>query len=826
MLFQELAYTARTLWRSPVFSATVIVTIALAIGANTAIFSVMNAVLARPLPYKDPDRLVLGYGDMRRRNVADLPLSNADYFDFRNGTKGSFEDVAAVLTGKQLLPLEDGSPEQVRWASVTPNFLHMMGGHIVAGRDFSESDGQPPPQAADGAGANAPAPRVPTFVILSYEYWQRRYGGSTAVLGTSLGRGDPGEAQIVGVLAPKFELLFPPSQGVERFPDVWYAARLAYDNAQRKQFAYRPVGRLKEGASLANAQREAEGVASELRRNFPIWNTSDYHIRLEPMQQYLVAQVQPAILAMMGAVTFLLLIGCANVANLLLVRVSLRERELAVRTALGGSRWRLVRQMLAESLLLAGVGTVLGLGLAWLGIHELRLIAPANLPRLDSIGFNGEVLAFTVLAGLATALVFGMAPAWRASRPDVMHVLRASGRVSGLGGGRILRNGIVVAEVALSFVLLIGSGLMLRSFLALQRIDPGYDAHGLLTFNLFGLPGKTPAENAAAMRQVKEALGSIPGVESVTAASPFPLADTFFPIRWGTEEALTDSSKFKAVDNQFVLPGYFETMRTPLLSGRTFTEADNTPERNLVVVDQFLAAKAFPNEPAVGKRILIRIRTPEPEWVEIIGVVAHQRDSSLAEAGREQIYFTDGLVGHGAAGRWAVRTSGDPAKLAGAVRVAIAKLGGQMLIVELQPMDKWVEGAQAATRFSFLLIGIFAVIAVLLAGVGLYGVLSTAVRQRTAEIGVRMALGAVPGSIFNLVVGQGLRLSAIGIAIGLVAAFLFTRLMTSMLVGVKATDPLTFVAVAVMFFVVASAASWIPARRAATLHPTEALRDE
>jgi predicted lysophospholipase L1 biosynthesis ABC-type transport system permease subunit len=245
-----------------------------------------------------------------------------------------------------------------------------------------------------------------------------------------------------------------------------------------------------------------------------------------------------------------------------------------------------------------------------------------------------------------------------------------------------------------------------------------------------------------------------------------------------------------------------------------------------VVVDQFLAAKAFPNEPAVGKRILIRIRTPEPEWVEIIGVVAHQRDSSLAEAGREQIYFTDGLVGHGAAGRWAVRTSGDPAKLAGAVRVAIAKLGGQMLIVELQPMDKWVEGAQAATRFSFLLIGIFAVIAVLLAGVGLYGVLSTAVRQRTAEIGVRMALGAVPGSIFNLVVGQGLRLSAIGIAIGLVAAFLFTRLMTSMLVGVKATDPLTFVAVAVMFFVVASAASWIPARRAATLHPTEALRDE
>jgi len=380
--------------------------------------------------------------------------------------------------------------------------------------------------------------------------------------------------------------------------------------------------------------------------------------------------------------------------------------------------------------------------------------------------------------------------------------------------------------VALSFVLLIGSGLMLRSFLALQRIDPGYEAHGLLTFSLFGLPGKAPAENEAAMRQVKDALASVAGVESVTAASPFPLADTFFPIRWGTAEALTDSSKFKAVDNLFVLPGYFETMHTPLLAGRTFTEADNAPNRNQVVVDQFLAAKAFPGESAIGKRILIRVRTPEPEWVEIIGVVAHQRDSSLAEAGREQIYFTDGFVGHGAAQRWAVRTTGDPAELAGSVRAAIARLGGQLLIVELEPMDQWVERAQAATRFSFLLIGIFAVIAALLAGVGLYGVLSTAVRQRTAEIGVRMALGAVPGSIFNLVVGQGLTLSAVGIVIGLVVAFLLTRLITSMLVGVKATDPMTFLAVAMLFFAVASAASWIPARRAAALDPTEALRDE
>ena len=630
------------------------------------------------------------------------------------------------------------------------------------------------------------------------------------------------------MLAPGFELFFPPNMNVDASPDIWVANRLNYDAAQRLNVSLQPVGKLKPGASLSQAQSEVDAVAAGERQAVPILQTAGYSIRLEPMKGYLVTEVRPAILALMGAVVFLLLIACSNVANLLLVRASLRERELAVRTALGGSRRRLVRQMLAEALLLAGFGTVVGVGLAWAGIRELLAIAPANLPRLDSITLNPMVVVFAALAGLLSTALFGTAPALRASRPDVMNVLRSSARTGGLSGGGLLRSVVVVAEVALCFVLLIGSGLMIRSFLALERIDPGYDPRGLLTFTVLGgFQGRPqPEQREALMRELRDRLRELPGVESVGSSAPFPLAGGFAPIRWGLEPALADPSKFQAADLQIVTPGYFETLRTPLLWGRTFTDADNPPEGKVVIVDHALAAKAFPNESAVGKRILVRANTPQPEWVEIIGVVAHQRDTSLAESGREQVYLADGYFGHGAAQIWALRTSGNPASLAGPVRATIAQLDPRLLITEMQPMQDLVEKSEAPTRFSLLLIGIFAVIAALLAAVGLYGVLSTVVRQRTAEIGVRMALGAVPGNIFKLVVGQGLRLSAAGVVIGLVAALAATRVMASMLVNIKATDPATYVLMAALFFVIAVLASWLPARRAAALHPSVALREE
>ena len=829
MSLKDFVYAGRMLRKAPVFAVTAVATIALGIGASTAIFSVANAVLLRPLPYRDADRLVVAAADMKKRDVKDFPFSNADYFDLRDGAQRSFEEFGAVRTNRAVLPRDDGTPEQVMFAGVTTNFFQLMGAGIVAGRYFEAADGEPqpapPPASAQGA-APTPPPRLPTIAILSYEYWQRRYGGNRAILGHGL-LGAKGGPRVVGILAPGFELLFPPSSNVDRLPDIWTALRLPYDNANRNNVSLHVVARLKPGISLDRAQSEANVVAAELRRKSPIHETSGFAIRLEPMHSFLVADVQPAILALMGAVLFLLLIACANVANLLLVRTSLRQRELAVRTALGGSRWRLIRQVLAEAAMLAGLGAILGLALAWAGIHELLAIAPANLPRLETIGIDPRVLAFTTVAALAAAALFGIAPALRASRPDVMHVLRASGRTSGLGGGALFRNIVVIAEVALSFILLIGSGLMVRTFIALQSIDLGYDAHHLLAVLMLGGPrGTTPQQRAASTRQLRDHLRSLPGVEAVTAAFPFPLTGAFSPIRWGKEEALADSTKFQAVDFQIVLPGYFEAMHTPLISGRTFTDDDNAPERKVVIVDQFLAAKAFPHEPAVGKRILTRINTPEPEWVEIIGVVGHQRQTSVADPGREQIYFTDGFLGSGAVGWWAIRAAGDPAGYVDAIRADLRKFDPQLLLQEVHPMEALVTRAQASTRFSLLLIGVFAIIAALLAGVGLYGVLSTVVRQRTAEIGVRMAVGAGPRSIFNLVVGHGLRLSAAGIGLGVLGALALTRVISSMLVDVRSSDPVTYSAMALVFLIIAFVGSWLPARRAAGLDPTVALRDE
>jgi putative ABC transport system permease protein len=723
---------------------------------------------------------------------------------------------------------DDGIPEQVHMGFVTTNYFQLVGARITFGRDFSDADGQPqPPPPAPGTQSATPLQRLPIMAIISYEYFQRRFGSNPGVLGQSLNKGKLFSPQIVGVLAPHFQIYFPPSADLEAAPDIWVANRLGYDAAQRNTVSMRVIGRLKPGVTIERAQSVADRVAAEGRKNFLIMNTAGYAIRIVPMRQHLVSEVRPAILALMGSVIFLLLIACANVANLLLVRASLRERELAIRSAIGASWWDLARQILSEALLLAAIGAVAGLGIAWLGIHELLAIAPVHLPRFDTIRIDSTVLIFTMVSSLFAVATFGLAPSWRAARPDVMIVLRGTSRNEGLATGGLSRKIVVGLEVALAYVLLIGSGLMFRSFLELQRIDPGFNPHGLLTFQVQSDRFfQKPEERAVAIRQLEDRLRAIPGVQSVTAANPFPLTGGFSPIRWGTEEALADASKFKAVDPIIVLPGYFETMRTPLLEGRTFTDDDNQPGRNYVVVDKILADRAYLNQSAVGKRILIRIQTPEPVWVEIIGVVAHERGVSLSEPGREQVYLPDAYIGSGATDHWALRVGTDPSKYVNDVRAAIKAFDSHLLITDMQPMGAVMEKAQASTRFSLLLIGTFAVIAALLAGVGLYGVLATVVRQRTAEIGVRMTLGAQPGNIFQLVVGQGLRLTAIGIVAGLIAAFILTRGMTTMLVGVKAADPATYSTMAVLFFIIAAMASWLPAWRASSLDPTAALREE
>jgi putative ABC transport system permease protein len=817
---RDLAFSFRSLRKSPAFALTAIFTIALGIGASTAIFSVVNAVLLRPLPYSDPERLALVWEELRARHLPDFPFSPPNFNDMRKaGTL--FDGFAALNTFRTSYADENAQAQQIKGARVTGNFFRLLGLPIELGRDFIDSDEIAPPQPPPGA---PPNPGPPAIAILSHEFWQRHYGGDRSVIGRSVDFGF-GKAQIVGVAAPGAEILFPPSAGIEAHPDVFAALRLDFVNSDRNNVFLRVIARLKPGVTFAQASGQLDTVAADLRRRFPVIATANTAITLEPMQQRLVAKVRPALVAFMGAVIFLLLIACANVANLLLVRMAARDRELAVRAALGGSRWSLIRQMLTESALIAAAGVGLGLLLARLGIDWLIALAPKSLPRVDVVALDPLVLWFALLAAVGAAATFGVVPALRASRPDLAHALRSGGRTAGLGGGALLRNGVVTAEVALSFVLLIGSGLMLRSFWALERQDPGFDPHGKLTFFL-PVFGRNAAQNAAQIRDLRDRFRKLPGVASVTAAFPFPLDGGVANGKYGREDAVIDQSRFRQANTFFVLPGYFETMGTRIVEGRGFTESDNTPNSKEIIIDQLLAANAYPHESAVGKRLYIRIRTPVPEWVTVVGVVAHERHESLSEEGREEMFATDGFVGHGAVSRWAVATTGDPMRLAPLVREEIAKVDKRLAVDDIVPMTDMVEQAAAQTRFALILIALFAGIAATLAAVGLYGVISSAVRQRTAEMGVRMAVGAAPFSLFRLVVSYGMKLSLAGIAIGILAALALTRAIQSMLIGVTATDPATYCAMAVGFLLVTIAACWVPARRAAGLDPVRALRDE
>jgi predicted permease len=827
----DLAYAARTFRKKPGFALTAIATLALGIGSTAAIFSVTNAVLLRPLPYREPDRLVHVWHDLRNRNVTRFPWAPADFHDLRTQAT-TFDEVACLTTGRQVIvnPERSGDAEQVRVGNATPNLFRLLGARVVYGSDFTEADGMPPPPqppaAPDAQTPQAPTtPPPPPRVLFSYEFWQRRFGGRPATVGTVVSIGER-SFDLVGVLEPGFELLFPPGVNIERAPDIWFPMRVNFAAGSRVNVGPRVIGRLKAGVSFEQAQQDVENIAADLRSQFPIKQTAGYHLRIEPMHQDLVADVRETILALMGAVGFVMLIACANVANLLLVRAAARERELAVRAALGGSRLRLIRQLLAESVLLAIVAAIVGVGLALFGIDLLLRLGPDNLPRINRVNVDPTVIAFTAAASLVSAVVFGLVPALRASRPDVMDLLRRAGRTTNLSTGTWLRNGVVVLEVALAFVLLVGSGLMIRSFVALQRAQPGYDPNGVLTFLIPNLPLPADTARQAFVRDLKARLAALPGVQSVTAASPLPLEARENLARYGTEEALSDPTKFGQATTHYVLPGYFETMRTRVVEGRTFTEDDNKPEPRVTIIDRVMAAKLFPGQSAVGRTVLSRMRTAEPERFQIIGVVEHQRHASLARDGREALFVPDGYGGYGAANRWAVRTSGDPMALAGAARAAVAAINPRAGVIDVQPMLSFVDRAQAQTKFALVLIGIFAAIALILAAVGLYSVLSTTVRQRTAEIGVRMAFGAEHRSIFRMMVLQGLKLSTAGLACGVAAALLLTGLIRTMLVGVEPTDPATFGAMMAGFLVIAAVACGVPAVRAAYLDPMVALRNE
>jgi putative ABC transport system permease protein len=832
MFLRDVAFAVRTLRKNPAFTLTAILTLALGIGATTAIFSVVNTVLLRPLPYEHPERLTIIWGELRTRQVYDWQFAPGDIKDLMDEAT-LFDGIAALNTGAAPLIVEGAPPQEIQIAAATANVFSVLGVTIARGRGFTDDDARPqprPPQQPDGVvggpqaqQAGPPPQRLPQIAVLSDGFWRRQFGGDPSIIGKDIQLGF-GPVQVVGILAPGVELLFPPAAGVERVPDVWMAMRIDFAaDVARNNVCCLVVGRMKPTTSLAAAQQQVNRIAADLRARFPTKQSVDLHFRVESMKEDVIASVKPTIRALMGAVMFVLLIACANVANLLLVRVSGRDRELAVRAALGGSQWALTRQLLAESLVLAGAGGLLGVGVAYFGVGLLLALAPPDLPRIESVSMDPTVLAFALAACLLSALVFGLAPALRASRPNLADALRAGGRGATGGHGTLLRRSVVMAEVALSFVLLVGAGLMIRSAVALQRVDPGFRAEGLLTFRLGNLRIRSEAEAIAKTAVIRERLSAVPGVRAVTAAAVLPLENLPFSGRWGTDAAIGDPTKFRQGQFHVVMPGYFEALGGRLIAGRTFTAADDVPSAKTIVIDDRVAAMAFPNESAVGKRLLARISTPEPESFEVIGVVAHLRHTALVGDEKESIYFSSGAQNNNA-GAWIIRTDGDPAALAGPVRAALTQLDPQILITNVQPLTDYIDRAMAPTRFALALIATFAGLAATLAAIGLYGVLSSLVRQRVPEIGVRMAFGAQPSGIFRMVVGEGLRLSAIGVGVGLVAALLLTRAMTRLLIGVAPTDPATFVTMVVVFFAIAALASWLPARRAAGVQPNEALR--
>lgn len=801
---QDLAYTARILKNAPTYSVIVILTIALGTGATTAIFSVVNAVLLRPLPHKDSNRLVL----------SDYPISNADFFDLRDGSKSAFDDLAALMVFRAIAPHEDGSAERIGKGQVTTNFFRMLGAHVVVGRDFNEPDGvsngPPPPPFPPAEGSVA---------ILSYDYFQRRYGADRNIIGRRLLANTGSGPEIVGVLSPDFKVVLPTDVTSERSVDVWIPNDRGYDEEHRGDLMLYVVGRLKPEITVTQAQSQVDRITE-------MWGHDGPKVRFFSWRKLLVNEVRPALLTLMAAVVLLFLVACANTGNLMLVRTFSREREFAIRTALGARRGRLTRQMLTEALLLCSLGTFLGIVLASVGIHTLIEAAPSNLPRMDSTSVDWRVILFSGFCGIFGSALVGMLPSSYFARSRLMQTLRSSGRSRQLSATGFVRSGVVIAEIAVAFVLLLGSGLMFRSFVQLLHVSPGYDPQGLLTFLTIGNAKDVPDEQRISfLRNLEDRLRSIPGVQSVGGATGLPLHVVGPPdgIQWSAEQIPADPNR--RVDLETVLPGYFEALHSRVLEGRTFSEADNANGQGLAVIDQSLARNAFPNQSAVDRRICVYI--PDPTWLRIIGVVEHQRLHTLAHTGPEQIFVTDGFSGIGISRQWALRTAGDPEKYASLVRSEIAKFApGRLAITEMQTMNATIKSEQTGTRFSAVLIGLFAVVAAFLSVVGLYGVVSSTVRQRTAEIGLRIAFGAEPSSVVRLMIGQGLILGTIGIGIGLLASFWLTSFMSSMLVGIHPTDSTTYTLVSASFLLVSVIACWVPARRAGVINPLAALHED
>jgi putative ABC transport system permease protein len=802
---QDLRYAGRMQRKNPGFTIVAVIALALGIGANTAIFSVVNTVLLRPLPYKDPERLAMVWEDASKHGYPRDTPAAANYIDWRDQNT-TFEGMAAIadesfnLTGA-------GDPERLEGRLVSANLFPLLGVEPQLGRPFTAPEDQP--------GSN----RV---VVLSYGLWQRRFGGDNSIVGKTLNlNGDT--YTVVGVMPARFQF---PSSDDELWVPIAFTAQQA---ANRNRHYLQVVGRLKPGVSLEQAQTEMSTIAARLQQQYPESN-ADLGAAVTSLHEHLVGDIRPALLILLGAVGLVLLIACANVANLLLARAAVRQKEIAVRVALGARRGRLIRQFLTESVLLATVGGVVGLGIAYGGLILLRAFIPENISQAREISMDLKVLGFTFLVSVITGLIFGLAPALQAARFNQTETLKEGGRDSATGsGGKRIRGLLVMSEVAVSLVLLIGAGLLINSFLRLRNVDPGFSADNLLTMK-FVLPEpkySNFANRTAFYSDLVQRVEGLAGVKSAAVTTNLPLYRQGNSISFSIEgRPAPPPGQEQIVVTRIVSPGYFETMSIPFLSGRQFTDQDTSTTPRVVVISETMARRYWPGEDPVGKRIGAgRIQRPE-DWIQVIGVVKDVRQFELTAEPRPQMYLSYRQAGFFAPRDLVVKTDVDPASLAATVRKTVWEIDKDQPVSNIKTMEEILLDSIARQRFSMLLLAIFAAVALILAAVGIYGVMSYSVAQRTHEIGIRMALGAQTGAVLKLAVGYGLKLVIAGVVIGLIAAFALTRVMSTLLFGVTATDPTTFALISLLLIGVAAVASYIPARRATKVDPIIALRYE
>lgn len=805
---RDLRYAWRALCGSPSFVVVAIITLALGIGANTAIFSIANAVLREPLPFKDPDRLVFVWGDMTAAGYPRGPLSGPELKDLRERSS-LFSDFQAIWATTATIT-GDGDPEQLRIGLVTTGFFPLLGVDAALGRTLSIED---------------ETTAAPTAILLSASLWRRRYGGDPGIAGRTVLVNDR-PVMVVGVMPDAFKLFMPPDASVPDDLQAWALFNKTLPQGPRGQMFLRVVGRLAPGVTFQDASNEIAAIAAGISRDFPEYGAGGRAFRLVSLHDDGVREVRPALLALSAGVTILLLIACVNVASLLVARAAARQRENALHVALGAGRARLFSRCLAEGILLAGAGAMAGVLTARFCMKLLVGMRPESLARLEVASLDRSVLLLTGLAALVLGFLLSLAPLGETLRTRFVSVLQG-GRGGGSSMHYRLRAGLVVIQLALSIVLLVGAGLLVRTVVELGRVDPGFRWEGRLTFRL-GLPASrypTLAAAAAFSRRFQEELGALPGVTSVGAMSHLPF--DILP-NWSTTYLSApgqDESLARRADSRAVTASLFETMGARLVEGRFFTEDDNHTSQPVVIVDESLARLAWPGRSAIGQRLAVDPAvTGHPiTWVSVVGVVGHLRIHTLTEDVREQVFFPVRQALRNPM-CYVVRTEADPATLTSGVRGILGRLDPQLPIYEVRLLGDYVARARATHRFTMWLIAAFALVAVTLSCVGVYGVMAYSVAARRHEMAVRLALGARPSAVVALMVRQGLGLAAVGVAVGVPAAFGAAHLIEDQLFGVRPGDLAIYGSAGPLLVLATVAASWLPARRAVAIEPLEALR--